>query len=183
MFLQYGKQFSLIYYIIFSPYQQLGGLLFGIAFWFTARKIRRKNLNALVNITGIGISLLFGSVVIHGLSYVVFPPFGLVTVSFMALASYMLFIGIWRSSKELTRDATIRREIYKIAGQEYSLLRNIGLAELNRTIKARVDPILEKIAIQEESQVQEKMDESDYKKFIAEALQEIEDRKRLRDTS
>jgi hypothetical protein len=183
MFLEYGKQFSLIYYIIFSPYQQFGGLLFGIAFWLTARKIRRKNLKALVNTTGIGISLLFGSVVINGLTYVVLPPFGLVTVPFMALASYMLFIGLNRSSKELTRDANIRREIYKIAGQEYSLLRNIGIAELNRTIKARVDPILEKIAIKEGSQVQEKMDESDYKKFIAEALQELEDRKRIRDTS
>ena len=182
MFLQYGKQFSLIYYVIFSPYQQLGGLLFGIAFWLSARKIRRKNLKTLVNITGIGISLLFGSVVIHGLSYVVSPPFGLVTVSFMTIASYMLFVGIYRSAKELTSDATIRREIYKIAGQEFSLLRHIGLAELNSTVKARVDPIIEKIAIQEGSQVQEEMDESDYKKFIAEALHELRDRKRLRDT-
>lgn len=182
MFLQYGKQFSLIYYVIFSPYQQLGGLLFGIAFWLTARKIRRKNLKTLVNITGIGISLLFGSIVIHGMSYVVSPPFGLVTISFMALASYMLFVGIYRSAKELTSDATIRREIYKIAGQEFGLLRNIGLAELNRTVKARVDPILKKIAVQEGNQVQEEMDESDYKKFIAEVLQELENRKRLQDT-
>ena len=180
LFLEYGKQFSLIYYLIFGPYQQIGGLLFGIAFWLTARRIRRDQLRTLVNISGIGISLLFGSLVIHGLTYTVIPPFGLVTVSFMAFASYMLFIGLYRSAKELTSDSSVRREIYKIAGEEYDLLRTIGLAELNRTVKSRVDPLLKKIEKEEGIQIRDEMHESDYKKFVAEAIQALEERKRLR---
>ena len=42
--------------------------------------------------SGIGMTLLFGFTVIHGLSYILAPPFGLITLSFMSLGfiSYQL---------------------------------------------------------------------------------------------
>ena len=61
--------------------------------------------------SGIGMTLLFGSTVIHGLSYILAPPFGLITLSFMSLGSYILSIGIFTSSRELARDAVVRREL------------------------------------------------------------------------
>ena len=60
--------------------------------------------------SGIGMTLLFGSTVIHGLSYILAPPFGLITLSFMGLGSYILSIGIFTSSRELARDSVVRRE-------------------------------------------------------------------------
>ena len=145
MFLEYGEQFSLVYYIAFSPYQQLGGLLFGMAFWVTAKKVKRRNLKTLLNISGIGILLLFGSSVIHGLNYIAFPPFGLVTISFLALASYLLLVGIYTSARELAKDTVIRREINRVVEREFGLLRQIGMAELNKTIQSRVAPIISKL--------------------------------------
>ena len=61
--------------------------------------------------SGIGMTLLFGFTVIHGLSYILAPPFGLITLSFMSLGSYILSIGIFTSSRELARDAVVRREL------------------------------------------------------------------------
>ena len=89
LFLEYGQNFVLLYYIIFAPYQQIGGLMFGIVFWVAAARIQRINLKILVNIAGVGIVLLFSSSVLHGLTYIVSPPFGLVTVSYIGLAAYM----------------------------------------------------------------------------------------------
>ena len=83
-------------------------------------------------ISGVGMTLLYSSTVIHGLSYIVAPPFGLVTISFLDLASYMLSIGIVASSKELARDAAVRRELSQIAGKLLSILRNIGAAEMEK---------------------------------------------------
>ena len=99
LILEYGTEFNLIYYIIFSPYKQIGGLLFGIVFWVIASKIKRQDLKIPVRIAGIGMILLFGSAVLHGLIFIVSPPFGLVTISFMSLASYLLLIGIFSAAK------------------------------------------------------------------------------------
>ena len=145
MFLEYGYQFSFVYYVVFSPYQQLGGLLFGMAFWVTAKRVKRRNLKTLLNLSGIGILLLFGSSVIHGLNYIVFPPFGIVTVSFLGLASYLLLVGIYASAKELAKDTVIRREIHRVAEKEFGLLPQIGMAELNKTILSRVAPMIARL--------------------------------------
>ena len=47
--LQYGREFNLIYNIFFSPYRQVGGLLFGIVFFITSLKVKRYELKAAVN--------------------------------------------------------------------------------------------------------------------------------------
>jgi hypothetical protein len=173
MFLDYGDQFTLVYYIIFSPYQQLGGLLFGMAFWVTGKKVKRRRLKTLLNISGIGISLLFGSSVIHGLNYVVYPPFGLITISFLGLASYMLLVGIYSSAKELAKDTVIRREIYRVAKREISLLSEIGMAELNKTIQSKVEPMIARLEPSWEEERRRLLEEDDYMKFVAEAIAEL----------
>ena len=183
MFFEYGDQFSLVYYFVFSPYQQMGGLLFGVAFWVTAMHVKRKHLKTLLNTTGIGISLLFGSTVIHGLTYIVFPPFGLVTISFLGLASYMILVGIYTSAKELAKDTVIRREIYRVAEKEFSLLRQIGMAELNKSIQSRVAPMISKLNPSWEEEQRRLLEENDYKKFIEEALVELQARANSKETS
>lgn len=181
LFLDYGPNFTLVYYIIFSPYKQIGGLLFGIVFWLTAMRIERKNLKTLVNTAGIGMILLFSSSVLHGLTYVVAPPFGLLTVSYMGLASYMLLTGIFSSAKEYSRDNMIRREIYKIAGEQLSLFHNITMAELVRSSERRVKAIVDKVGL-EEHQPSEMLGEIDYKKFLQEAIEEISSRKLMKNS-
>ncbi|MBA3283694.1 MAG: hypothetical protein H0U27_01360, partial [Nitrosopumilus sp.] len=137
----YDTQFNLIYYLIFSPYKQIGGLLFGVIFWVMAKKIKRATLQILVKTAGLGMILLFGSQVIYGLTYIISPPFGLVTISFQTIASYMVLLGIFLSAKELSLDARIRKELYR-TGKESLLLQNISFAELEKTFKKKMEKIL-----------------------------------------
>jgi hypothetical protein len=174
MFFEYGEQFSFVYYVVFSPYQQLGGLLFGMAFWVTAKRVKRRNLKTLLNISGIGILLLFGSSVIHGLNYIVFPPFGIVTISFLGLASYLLLVGIYTSAKELAKDTVVRREIYRVAENEFSLLREIGMAELDKTILTKVEPMIARLEPSWEEEQRRLHEEDDYMKFVEEAIVELQ---------
>jgi hypothetical protein len=173
LLLEYGMQFNLLYYIMFSPYKQIGGLLFGIVFWVIASKIKRENLKIPVRIAGSGMILLFGSAVLHGLTFIVSPPFGLVTISFMSLASYMLFNGFFSAAKELSRDVLVRREIYKIAGEHSDLLGTIGRAELNKMVEKRVSGVLNKMKDEIEAPLRPELQEADYKKFIDDALREL----------
>jgi len=176
--LQYGRQFNLIYNIFFSPYRQVGGLLFGIIFFISAMKIKRDELRDLLMIAGVGMMLLFGSTVINGLTYILSPPFGIFTISFMGFASFLLLIGLFASSKALARDAIVRKELRQYAGEHVSLLRNIGAAEMEMSLIKRIKPIMDKTKLAEDSNIQYGNDQEDYKEMIREVLKEISARKK-----
>jgi hypothetical protein len=153
--------------------------LFGLAFFLTAMKIKRKDLRGLVLISGIGMTLLYASTVIHGLSYFVAPPFGLVTVSFVGLASYMLSIGIFASSRELARDEVVRRDLSQIAGKQLSLLRNMGAAEMEKSLIKNIKPIMDKSIIANDTSLQDPMNQEDYKEMVREILTELKVHKKI----
>lgn len=171
---QYDTQFNIIYYLFFSPYKQIGGLLFGLIFLFLSKKIYRENLQNVVRMAGIGIILFFGSQVIYGLTYVISPPFGLVTVSFQSLASCMILIGILSSVKALSIDSTIRRELYK-TGKEFEFLNNISNAELQRSLNNTVSNIVKEAKIDDlPSGINLDFNNEDYIQYTREIMDEIQ---------
>lgn len=176
LLLSYNSQSILIYNLIFSPSKQVGGFLFGIIFLIMARNIKRKPIKFFINLTGIGIALLFGSTVLYGLTFIVSPPFGVITILFMNLASYMVFIGFYISVKELSRDRTIYRELYNLR-QEFSLLKNISKSEMERTMYNRIGEILNKPEIKENAILEVDTTFSDYKEWVNEILKVVEHKK------
>jgi hypothetical protein len=177
--LQYGREFNLIYNIFFSPYRQVGGILFGIVFFITSMKVKRNELRALLMISGIGMMLLFGSSVIHGLIYILSPPFGIFTISFMGLASYLLLIGLFTSSKALARDALVRKELYQLAAEQVSLLRNIGAAEMEKSLIKKIRPIIGKTIITDDNIPQFPIVDEDYKEMVKEVITELKTREKI----
>jgi hypothetical protein len=177
LLLEYGMQFNMIYYMIFGAYKQVGGLLFGIVFWVIAYKVERIYLKKVLEIAGTGMTILFGSAVLHGLAYIVAPPFGLVTISFMGLGSYMLMMGVFSTSILLSRDAVIRREIFKIAGERKGLLESIGVAELSLGLEDRITAILDKTKDLRTDTLELLPKEVDYKKYVEEVLTELKSNK------
>jgi hypothetical protein len=118
--------------------------------------------------------LVFGSLVIHGLAYITFPPFGVVTIAFMGLGSYMLLIGIYGSSRELARDASVRREIYNIAAAEQSgLLKHIGVAEIERVLEKRIRSVMDKADTLTGYDTDINTEQEDVKDMINEVLNEL----------
>jgi hypothetical protein len=47
-----------------------------------------------------------------------YPPFGLVTVSFVGLSSYLMLVGIYSSAISVSEDAIIRQTIRKSVTKE-----------------------------------------------------------------
>ena len=87
----YSQQFQFLFAISY----QIAGLFFAIAFLGVARKIKLKTMmkNYLI-ISSIGVIGLFSSVQPGMPFYVAYPPFGLVTLLFLGLSSYLLLIGL-----------------------------------------------------------------------------------------
>ena len=73
----------------------IGGILFGIAFWTIARNIGNENIKYFMMLSAFGIMLLSISNVDTGIFMLPYPPFGLVTLSFLGISSYLLLVGIY----------------------------------------------------------------------------------------
>ena len=122
--------FSIVYTIIFSASKPVGGLLFAPAFWSIARRMRIRQLRNYMIICAFGLALIFGSDQAIILVNKPYPPFGLATVSFMGLSSYLLLIGIYSSAISVGEDSRLRQSIRNYALKESRLLDSIGTAKM-----------------------------------------------------
>jgi hypothetical protein len=81
--------YGILLTFIFAFSKLVVGIFFGIAFWIIARSITPDSIiRKYMIISAYGLVLLFISYQVNGIVVTSYPPFGLVTISFMGLASY-----------------------------------------------------------------------------------------------
>ena len=122
--------FGLIYNLIFSASKPVGALLFGLAFWSVSKSVQNTAVTDYMMISAYGVTLLFTANQPLGLIYAPYPPFGLVTICFMVLASYLLAVGIYASALSVANDSLLRRTIRNKVNQQTGLLDRIGTARM-----------------------------------------------------
>jgi len=137
------------------------------------RKMKRKTMKNYLIISSIGIILLFSSIEPGNPFFAAYPPFGLVTLLFLGLSSYLLLVGMLGCAAYVSRDVELRREIYKGLEVDSNVLRKMGLAEVQREMERRILPLVNKMNLSDE--MRESMDhsEEDVKTMIDEVLNEI----------
>jgi hypothetical protein len=126
--------------------------------------------------SSIGMAFLFGSVEITSLQFHVYPTYGLVTEAFIPLGTYLLFVGIFISAKYVSQDGELRKEFYKSASDQLTLLKNIGVSEMEKEFEKRVKFLEERsslMGISDESHLEVEMYEEDIKKTLHEVLNEL----------
>jgi hypothetical protein len=131
--------YSIIYILSFSATKQAGALLFSLSFWTAAALVYDNRVRQSLLISSIGMAILFSSLEITPLQYRVFPPYGLVTEAFLPIGAYLLFVGIFTSAKHISRDAELRKEFYKSAASQLSLLKAIGISQMEKELEAQVE--------------------------------------------
>lgn len=137
--------FSIFFTMIFSLTKPVGGILFGIAFWTIARNMATRPLiRDSILISAWGFVLLFVSSQANTLFSNPYPPFGLATVSFVSLSSYLLLRGIYSSAIMISEDVSLRTEIRKSVLNDSRLLESISKAQLEQEMQNRVTAVLKK---------------------------------------
>jgi hypothetical protein len=167
--------YGILFTIIFTLSKPLGGIIFGVGFWMVARNIRKDNVvRSYLIISGYGFLLFFTSNQAIVLTFTYYPPFGLVTISFVGLASYLVLLGIYSSAISISFDAKLRREIRHLALRESKLLDSIGSAQMEQEIRRRVLHItrIKKTDMAEEG-VQSALNEEDVHQYLDDVLKEI----------
>jgi hypothetical protein len=167
--------YGILFTMLFALSKPIGGIIFGIGFWMIAKNIHKDNIvrNYLI-ISAYGFLLLFTSNQAIVLSFTQYPPFGLVTISFVGLSSYLVLFGIYSSAISMSKDANLRREIRRLAIRESKLLDSIGSAQIEDEVRKRVLHIARLNKTDSgEAGVPSALDEEDVKQYLGDALKEI----------
>jgi hypothetical protein len=169
--------FSIIYVSTFSATKQVGGILFSMVFLTAAALVNRTELRRYLIISAIGISILFGCIGANSLLYAIYPPFGLITISFIPIGAYLLFNGIYGSARLVSADSELRKMLHKSAENQLSLLKTIGITQMEEELFKKFKPVLRKTERMQESN-EEHLEQEDVKLLIRDVLNEIEARRR-----
>jgi hypothetical protein len=86
--------YGLINVLVLSAPKQIGALFFSLAFIAASTLVAKQLVQKYLLISAIGMATLFGSIEIDPLLYAAYPPFGLVTISFMPIGAYLLLKDI-----------------------------------------------------------------------------------------
>lgn len=166
--------FGIVYTLIFNLSKPAGGILFGVAFWTVSRTIGPRPLKDYVLIAAYGFVLVFTSNQAIVLVNSAYPPFGLATISFMGLSSYLIFQGIYASAISVSEDNALRKTIRKSVEQQSRLLDSIGTAHMEQEIQKKVISITKEHQddMMSESGVQPSLSEDDIKQYLQEVIQE-----------
>lgn len=152
---------------ILSLSKPIGALAFGIVFWKMAKIVQyERNLMLYMFISGWGIVLLFSTNQAMTQVFTPYPPFGIASISIIALSSYFMLVGIYNTAALVSVDQNLRRVIHTQASAS-NLMNLIGTAEMENEVQKTVNKILEDKNIIEKNTGRElEVDEDELKKYL-----------------
>lgn len=165
--------FTIIYILIFSATKQVGAVFFGLTFWSASSLVYNERLSKSLLISSIGMAILFSSIELAPLQYRVYPPFGLVTEAYIPIGAFLLFVSIFTSAIQISRDAELRREFYKSAAGQLELLKNIGVSQMERELEEKVKAMQKSSAVWQTPYESEELEAERAKKILRDVLNEL----------
>jgi hypothetical protein len=156
--------------IIFGLTKAAGGIFFAIGFWVVGKSINNKQIKNYLRFTGYGILLLFIATQANSVIISPYPPFGIIAISSMTLASLLTFVGLYFTALSISRETTLRTEIDKKLIQ-LAFIKKMGTAQLEMDLYREVLPILERSS--EEDNIPTSLETEDVKLYVKEALRAL----------
>ena len=168
--------YTVLVTLLFTLSKPIGGILFGIAFWTMARSISHSSrVRNYMIISGVGLVLLFVSNQAIVLVTQPYPPFGLATISFIGLSSYLVLVGIYSSAISVSLDVGLRKTIRKSVTEQLKFLESIGTSHMERKLQSIVFRIAKKTSDEmvEKSGVETSFTEDEMRQYIEQVVKEL----------
>lgn len=120
-----------------------------IAFWTISRRVTQVSVRNYMMISAYGMMLIFTSNQLTNLVLTPFPPFGIVTMAFLSLASFLMLLGIYSAAISVAQDLEIRKHIRRSIKQ-LALLDGIGSSQVNQETEKIVKRVMKEVAKEKE---------------------------------
>jgi hypothetical protein len=126
--------------------KQVSGIFFGSLFLVISKNALNVDLKKNLIILASGTIILYSSIQISIIQILPFPPFGLITYSMMPLSTFMIYWGLYNSSRIIINDSKFLDEIRsQLRFQSSMFLENIGSAERKIQLENSVKYLLNKV--------------------------------------
>jgi hypothetical protein len=165
-----------IVYTFLNSNLLIGGIFFAIAFLVIAKKIPKGHqiVNSLI-ISLIGMMFLFGSKNVSALIIPSYPPVGIVAISFMGLASYLLLVGIYSIATIAARDITLRKYLSKKVENDTTLLTNIAYSESESEIQKNVKSLMDYSSQWQQNNIQHELNQQEIKEIVHDVISAVKE--------
>jgi hypothetical protein len=172
----YGYQ---ILNTILNSNLQLGGAFFGMAFLTIASRITSENeqKKSLI-LTGIGIMLLFASKDISSLVIASFPPLGAVSIAFMGIASYLVYVGIYNSALLAARDKKLRNDLRAKIEDNMKMLRSIASSQDRLELEKSAKELMRISGHLQERDDQPELTQNEIREIVNDVIAELKNKKK-----
>ena len=151
------------------------GLVFGAAFLSIARTLRRGTAIRRYLILAAYGMFIFYIAGTSSVSQAAYPPFGLVSVAFTGLSTYLIYVGLYSSAITLSQDLTLRKTIRESVLQQSKLLDSIATAQMEKELQTTVLTIAKKTSheMKENSGIEASLTEDDLRDYMSVVMNEL----------
>ena len=115
--------------------------MFGIAFFLLSKTIMHVQLKRSIIMAGIGLILLFGASTSSLVIMATYPPWGVISMTFLITGSYSILVGLDSAAFYLATDSSLRRIIATSLQKDHDILKALGNAESQRMVIDKVNSI------------------------------------------
>lgn len=161
--------------LLMSPTSIFAGLVFGAAFLSIARTLRPGTAirhYLILAAYGMFIFYLAGSATVSQAAY---PPFGLISVGFTGLSTYLIYVGLYSSAVTLSQDLTLRNTVRKSVLEQSKLLDSIATAQMEKELQTCVLTIAQKTSheMKENTGIETSLTEDDLRDYMSVVMNEL----------
>ena len=121
-----NPMYAYSYNFFLNTVRTAGGIMFGVAFFVLSRTILHVQLKRTIIMAGFGLIILFGANAPSLIIMTPYPPWGVISITFLITGSYTLIVGLDSAAFYIATDSSLRRIIAKSSQKEYDFLKSLG---------------------------------------------------------
>ncbi|MGB0027379.1 MAG: hypothetical protein WBP64_11100, partial [Nitrososphaeraceae archaeon] len=137
--------YAYTYNFFLNTVRTAGGIMFGVAFFILSRTILHTQLKKSIIMIGIGFILLLGANATSLIIITTYPPWGVISVTFMITGSYLIIVGLDSAAFYIATDSSLRGIIARSARHEYDFLKSLGRTEAEHIVTDKVNSISKQV--------------------------------------
>jgi len=148
-----------------------GNILFGLAFFVVAKKLKSSKVRDYLVLAGLGDTIVGISLSTSAIE----PTFGVAAHSLVLLSTYLFTLGLYSSAIRVSQEMKLRQSIRDSAIEESKLLVGIGSAQIAQEIEKKVFAVVEKekAELTRDTGLQPTFTDLDTKEYLNSVLKEI----------
>jgi hypothetical protein len=177
---QIRREHSILYadvYNLLLNSSKVGGvLLFGLSFFILSKQISNERLKSSIMLIGVGLILLYGINISSLIIVSLYPPWGIISISYFLAGSYCLMIGLESAAFYIATDSSLRRMLRDSPDRFIEIVKSLGDAKMNEIVIRKVNGISKSVYdnIERENLFRASLEESNIHDYIIQVLEEVQ---------